>query len=524
MRHRLSTLGRAGVLVLVGCGPAGSGDTGAGTPGTSGTNTGLGCVESDLIAQCPPGSNPDLSAEAVSSCEGQADFLLSGDGGSIDAACRGSGECLVVCNFQVPCTCGVDAITAEGVFCTPCLESAACGDAVCEGGEDATTCPVDCAAACPAGSRRCNGRDREDCNMQGQWERVACRPDQACEVGPAGTACQANLSPAGGTYAGTGWAEVRLPHDPAEVYFPEAEIGCGSTPGGCLPLAFLDDGTLLGTNAGSLAVLSTTGAQPQSLPVPLAGFTPAVSLPWVAAPARQPVFYRVDDQRTRTAEAVVDDVTDLVWGSVAAHAGTERAAVGFAAAGQPFVALYDLSSGRIVSMLRYAESDLVGAAVSLAFSHDGSLLAELRPEGLCIVWNVAEGRHVRLVEMESESTGRPGGATTVAFSPTGPLLVLSGTSRAEIWDLDGPVRVAVTGRDRGDGFAGAFALSPDGRVVLASDLRFGAQSLFYLESLEFVRTVSGLSSVALTGAPPGVFSPDGRRIAVGHLVYGAWVE
>jgi hypothetical protein len=507
----------------------GGGDgSGGGAPGTSGVNTGQSCVASDLIAQCPPGSQPDLSAQAVSACEGQADFLLSGDGGSIEAACRGSGECLVVCNFEVPCACGVDAITTEGVFCTPCLESAACGDAVCEGGEDATTCPVDCASSCTAGTRRCNGRDREDCNGQGEWEPVACRPDQACEVGPAGVACQANLSPSGGTYPGTGWQDVDLPTDPATVYFPEAQIGCGNTPGNCLPLAFVDDEHILGTQGGQLALLTTGDGSPESLPVAVdatARIAPAVDLPHVVSPARQPVLFNLNDRRVLTAEAVVDDVTDLAWGSAAVHAGTGLGAVGFAAAQQPFVALYELETGRVRAMLRYAESALVRPPVSLDFSADGALLAELRAEGLCIVWNVAEARHVRLIELESAAEGGGVDAVTVRFTRgNGPLLLISDARRVEVWHLDETRRVSTSGRGELDGFAGPFELSPDGRIAVALDQGFGgSRATFFVDSLAYIRSFNALENSGLVG-PPGIFSPDGRRIAIGHLVFGAWAE
>jgi hypothetical protein len=525
MKGFLTTLA---AMALTACGLGAADSGGDKTPGTSGTNTGLGCVESDLIAQCPPGSNPDLNASATSECEGQANILLSGDGGSIEAACRGTGECLVVCNFQVPCDCGVDAITTEGIFCTPCTEASACGDAVCEGGEDQNTCPVDCAASCAPNTRRCNGRNREDCNGQGQWETVTCREDQACEVGPGGVACVAYLSPAGGTWPGTGWEDITLPGDPAEVYFPEAEIGCSTSPGNCLPLAFLEDGRLLGTYGGTLAILSTQGAEPEALPVNTQGFSAGVDLPWVVAPARQPELFNLDTRQKRTAEAVVDDVTELQWGAAAVDAAHNVGAVSFVAAGQPFVALYDLETAKITGMLRYAQSDHVRAASSLAFSPDGQLLAELRPEGMCIVWNVAERKHTRLIVMEWDPRAFPIAAIQVAFTRgLGPYLILTNQARAEVWDLDVPERVRLSEARSRNGFSDVFNVSPDGRLVAAAAADIGGLGLYYVDSFEFIRSLVALPvNVGQVGAfrslPYGIFSPDGRKIAAGNLVFSSY--
>lgn len=505
------------LLLLAGCDFGGGDD---GSPGTNGTQTGAECVASDLVAQCPPGSSPDLQAAAVSECNGQADLLLSGEGGSVRGACRGSGECLVVCNFDAPCQCGVDRITTEGVFCTPCDQASSCGNSICEGGEDPTTCPLDCAASCQAGMRRCNGRDREDCDGQGQWARVACRSDQACQIGAGGVACLPDLSPSGGTYEGTGWENVRLPADPAEIYLAEAELS-GCTEGNCWPLAWLDDQRVLASDSGQLGVFSTQAGTPESLSLQIAPQSLGHDLPWVLVPDRQPQILNVQTRQRRNAEAVVDDVTPLTWTAAAVDAGNTRGAVSFSAAGQPFIALYDLGTGSIEAMLRYAAPGFTEAAASLAFSPDGSLLAELRPEGRCIVWNVEEGKHVRLIDLEPPRPGFPTGATAVAFTRGGgPYLVATTGSSLEVWDLDGPERVRHATGQPGRSIGGAFSISPDGRILATH--ADGGVGLFYLRTLEHIRTLSA----AFSPLTPHVaaFSPDGRRLVITNLVFGSWAE
>lgn len=163
-----------------------------GCSGTEGAATGKACAESNLIEQCPPGSDPLLDAESVSACQaaGNANFVERS--GKVTGKCEGSGECQVLCQFEVPCDCGVDAITNAGVMCTDCNMQASCGDGTCSGGEDATTCPSDCGMVCRPDEQRCNGITREVCNLQGTaWDTLDCLPNEQCrEVGSGMVMCE----------------------------------------------------------------------------------------------------------------------------------------------------------------------------------------------------------------------------------------------------------------------------------------------------------------------------------------------
>lgn len=150
----------------------------SGCSGTEATEGAEECAQSDLIAQCPVGSNPRLDARATSQCEGKAQFDLIEENGEVTGSCSGTGDCVVVCDFVVPCNCGVETLTTETLQCVnPCP---ACGDGVCEGGESATACPSDCGVVCNPGDARCNGDDRDVCSQNGTWETLACPSNQSC--------------------------------------------------------------------------------------------------------------------------------------------------------------------------------------------------------------------------------------------------------------------------------------------------------------------------------------------------------
>ena len=154
-------------LMLIGC-------------GENATKTAEKCAESDLIAQCPVGTLPDLTASATSMCDGSAEANLLNEEGAVTGSCQGTGDCRVVCRFETPCQCGVERITAEGVFCVPDCVQAACGNGQCEAGENLTNCEIDCGARCTSGQERCNGQHRDICSQSGVWEPVNCGEGSQC--------------------------------------------------------------------------------------------------------------------------------------------------------------------------------------------------------------------------------------------------------------------------------------------------------------------------------------------------------
>lgn len=161
-----------------------------GEDASEGTKVAQECVQSDLIAQCPAGTAPMLDAQSKSQCEGAGELDLIEQNGSVSGKCYGEGSCTVLCEFPMACDCGVDSITAEGVTCTRCDDLPGCGDGACEGAENPDNCAVDCGPVCTPDRERCQGDNREICNVQGRWELAACGENQRCRESGGATQCE----------------------------------------------------------------------------------------------------------------------------------------------------------------------------------------------------------------------------------------------------------------------------------------------------------------------------------------------
>jgi len=157
------------------------------------------CVQADFISACPVGSNPKLDADATSVCGGKFSGNLIEEAGSASGQCTSAGNCEILCQFEVPCSCGVATITKESIVCSecpaqscgdsrcegterpscepgqqgcqPCIEDCAgpsCGDGDCTGSENPTTCPQDCAQECVPNAQECIGNILRKCSADGR--------------------------------------------------------------------------------------------------------------------------------------------------------------------------------------------------------------------------------------------------------------------------------------------------------------------------------------------------------------------
>ena len=150
-----------------------------GEDGTEGAKVAEACVQSDLIAQCPAGTAPQLDARAKTLCDGNASVDILDQNGAVSGRCQGEGSCTVLCNFPEACACGVESFTAAGDICADCGALPACGDNVCEGMETPASCPADCGPCPSCGDGTCDeGETCETCEADcGACSQPCCAPN-----------------------------------------------------------------------------------------------------------------------------------------------------------------------------------------------------------------------------------------------------------------------------------------------------------------------------------------------------------
>jgi hypothetical protein len=421
------------------------------------------CDVDVLVAQCPPGSLPIVEESQTRSCQGGAE--ITDDSGAVTGICRAAESCTFICNFSDPCRCGVDRITNEGVFCAKCVT--ACGNAVCEGGEDPQSCPIDCAERCPPDAERCNGNHREVCEDNGLWTRLTCREDQRCIVAAdpvvqALTLCETRISQGGGTFDGMGsWHPVQV-EDYSPARFPIANFAFGT-----FPLVFLDDGRLLAIVDEQFAHVDLTdAAAPVITPLPTrVPVRTDIQLPLVhsGVPPRSNTGYLVSQTRM-----VHGDLFGQVWDIESGGLRNledfggyptdfqELAGIDFGpwaispdgqrvaqAIGVPFngvlrvsLIVWNAETGNVYRILRFGEPgsgvDPEAVPTGLYFSADGAALVAAYPRGegsLLVIWDVAERRYARLFQSEV-----PNAQLDASRAGDNRVLVY-GDRTLEVWDL-----------------------------------------------------------------------------------------
>lgn len=497
---------------------------GAGGAGGSDMRVPLGtvCDVEALVAQCPPGSLPIVDEAQTQACDGTGE--LTNDSGAVTGVCRAAESCQFICNFSDPCRCGIDRITAEGVFCAECVT--ACGDARCEGIENPDSCPIDCAERCPPDAERCNGNDREVCEDNGLWTRLTCRSDQRCAfvADPqfAGLSlCDTVVSQGGGAFSGLGsWHPVVVDdYDP--VRFAAGTVDFA-------PWVFLDDGRLLGL-IGTDFVTALPGEAPESLPgdapsgLPESYFLHSTSgilaATYAVSQTRIAGRFQVWDLMTGGTRFLEDfggfptgdmlvSITAGPWaispdGSTVAHA----ISVPFGEEDRVTIITWDAATGMVRRLLRFRELDTGVPAdalpLGLAFSADGANLVAAYPKSegsLLVVWEVETRRFVQLFASEVAPRGRD--VSRLVGSRAGnDRLAWTAGGDTEVWDLRAERRLQLFDR-----LSGSAVFTPDGLAVI-----IGAEQY----SIE-----TGAVERMLPRAGQVLFDPQLPRMLIDRVIFG----
>lgn len=465
------------------------------------------CDRPELWAQCPIGSNPRVIVDGC--VEGSE---VTGANGETTGICTRAGECLFVCNFEDPCPCGIDRVTAEGVFCTDCRDAAACGDAVCDRGENPQICAVDCGETCVADNERCKGNARQECEENGRWATLGCRDDQVCQFGQAGqavvTVCQTRISMGGGTFPGFGAQAIEVVDDSLGIRFRETTFdGQG--------VRFVQGGErILVTRSDRFAVIDPAGVEPPLETNIATGRGVVASPSRVVRPGRWPQLSEFFDDTSRTVEAMVHDGADAIAGGVAISGDDQWLATAFAVglrggSREPVIGIWRAGDGRLNHLLRFVDEAVVRGgdpATAVALGIDGRAAVEARQDGLLIVWNVEERRYAHLIQT---ATGR---VSRLVPSVAGDdLLLVGGDEGAALWELN----PADGGDPRRRWFAPggpvtSLAISPDSQAVAV-----GVRG-----EVRILDAQNAGERFTITANPEFVdFDPRGGRLMVGNVIY-----
>lgn len=465
------------------------------------------CDRPELWAQCPVGSNPQV---LTSGCVEGAE--ITGPDGEVTGVCARSGECLFVCNFEDPCPCGIDRVTAEGVFCSDCRDAAACGDAVCDRGENPQTCAVDCGETCVADNERCNGNARQECEENGRWATLACRDDQVCQFGKAGvavvTVCQTRISMGGGTFPGFGAQAIEVQEESGGIRFRETTFdGTG--------VRFVQGGErVLVTRSNRFAIIDPRG-EAEDVPTNIATGNGVVASPErVVRPGRWPQLSEFFADTSRTVEAMVHDGAAANPGGVAISGDDRWLAAAFAVglrggSLEPVIGIWRAEDGRLNHLLRFVDEAVVQGgdpATALTLSIDGRAAVEARGSGLLIVWNVEERRYAHLIQTDV------GAVSHLIPSVAGDdLLLVGGRSGVSLWEM----RPADGSAPRRRWFLPTDAVSS---LAIAPDS--GAVAVGTRGTVLLLDASDASERFRITGNPSYLdFDPRGGRLMVGNVIY-----
>jgi WD40 repeat protein len=197
-------------------------------------------------------------------------------------------------------------------------------------------------------------------------------------------------------------------------------------------------------------------------------------------------------------------------GGEGAHTPTENASTAVAVSPDNSIFATSPASGR-VTLWRSSDQAVLGelrgpsgGVVSLAFSHDGSLIAATGDAGNTVVWDAAT-RKIDRVIAPAGSEGNPG----VAFSPDDHLVATAGGKGSlRVYDLHTGRRI---GSAQAPGTLQDLDFSPDGKLLAAAGLS-GDILLWNVMKHALERTIHHKAAILTIR-----FSPDGKTIATGDL-------
>jgi WD40 repeat protein len=169
-----------------------------------------------------------------------------------------------------------------------------------------------------------------------------------------------------------------------------------------------------------------------------------------------------------------------------------------------------------------AVSNAMDPVESLAFSHDGQMLATGVDDGTVRLWDVRDpARPVLLAKLHDSRSWVLG----VAFSPVGPVLAAASADHlTRLWNISKPAKPVRLGRPLAGPANAAYsvAFSPDGQILAvgSADQAVRLWNVTRPAAPALIgRPLTGLGGYAYSVA----FSPDGQTLAAGITDGTAWM-
>ena len=261
---------------------------------------------------------------------------------------------------------------------------------------------------------------------------------------------------------------------------------------GLTPISFSPDSTMLATGGTRGVKLweVNTGRNVANIPIkPRTSVTHASFLPddrTLAYRVSGEKFTRLWDVPTQTQTGIIENPSVDYWafspdGKILAS--TER----------HIITLWDVVTGQHITTLEGP----VRTVSHITYSPDGNTLASVSLDRTLRLWDTATNQTIETLN----------GASDVAFSPDGTMLVFRKSTGLEVWNL---ITRDMAFIDRNE----FMAFLPDSSMMLLRSIRHGSLGSVTVWDAKTSTSIATLDSGIFAGRKRPIFSPDGKTLAM----------